>query len=54
MNEATIEFDFHLSSSYFLLPKTLTPPMKLSKYISMISSAFCTTKNKIIQKIQKA
>ena len=44
MTEATIQFDFHLSSSYFLFPKTLTLPMKLSKYITMISSAFCTTK----------
>lgn len=53
MIEATIQFDFHLWSSNFHLPKTLTLQMKLSKYITLISRAFCTTKKKIIQKVKK-
>ena len=53
MIEATIQFDFHLWSSNFHLPKTLTLQMKLSKYITLISRAFCTSKKKIIQKVKK-
>ena len=54
MTEATIQFDFNLSSSYFLLPKHLILPMKLSNYITMLSSAFCTTKKKkLFKKFKK-